>query len=300
MSPQVWLITGTSSGFGAEFVKSAIARGDKVIATARNVEKINHLKDIGAATMQLDVTASQAELDRKANEAISMYGRIDVLVNNAGYTQFGTIEESSHEEWFTQFNTNVFGTLNTTRSFLPHFRSNKSGAIVFIGSMVAWDGVPIVGAYCASKAALHCTYPLEDMSEIPANTVADSVESLQKEVGPLGIKTLLVEPGTFRTDLLAATNRKSAQSKYAIADYKALTEAVENGFASLDGNQIGDPVKGVALIIDLVKGKNVAAGKEWPSQLPIGSDAVGVIRKKCEETLRELEQWEELAKSTDA
>lgn len=94
MSHQVWLITGTSSGFGAEFVKAAIARGDRVIATARNVEKINHLKDIGAATMQLDVTSSQEELDRKANEAISTYGKIDVIVNNAGYTQFGTIEES--------------------------------------------------------------------------------------------------------------------------------------------------------------------------------------------------------------
>lgn len=95
MSPQVWLITGTSSGFGTEFVKAAIARGDKVIATARNIDRIAHLKDIGAAITQLDVTAPQDELDRKANEAISTYGRIDVLVNNAGYTQFGTVEEST-------------------------------------------------------------------------------------------------------------------------------------------------------------------------------------------------------------
>jgi NADP-dependent 3-hydroxy acid dehydrogenase YdfG len=94
MSSQVWLITGTSSGFGTEFVKAAIAQGDKVIATARNVDRIAHLKDIGAETMQLDVTASQEELNRKADEAISTYGRIDVLVNNAGYTQFGTVEES--------------------------------------------------------------------------------------------------------------------------------------------------------------------------------------------------------------
>jgi NADP-dependent 3-hydroxy acid dehydrogenase YdfG len=94
MSSQVWLITGTSSGFGTEFVKAAIARGDKVIATARNVDRITHLKDIGAETMQLDVTASQEELNRKADEAISTYGMIDVLVNNAGYTQFGTVEES--------------------------------------------------------------------------------------------------------------------------------------------------------------------------------------------------------------
>ena len=94
MSPQVWLITGTSSGFGAEFVKQVIARGDKVIATARNMDRISHLKDIGAATLQLDVTAPQDELNRKADEAISIHGRVDILVNNAGYTQFGILEES--------------------------------------------------------------------------------------------------------------------------------------------------------------------------------------------------------------
>lgn len=94
MSPQVWLITGTSSGLGTEFVRAAVARGDKVIATARNVDTIAHLQEIGAVTMQLDVTAPQDELNRKAQEAISAYGKIDVLVNNAGYTQFGTVEES--------------------------------------------------------------------------------------------------------------------------------------------------------------------------------------------------------------
>jgi NAD(P)-dependent dehydrogenase (short-subunit alcohol dehydrogenase family) len=94
MSPQVWLITGTSSGFGAELVKEVIARGDKVIATARNVKRISHMRDIGAAILQLDVTASQDELNRKAEEAISIYGRIDILVNNAGYTQFGIVEET--------------------------------------------------------------------------------------------------------------------------------------------------------------------------------------------------------------
>lgn len=94
MSPQVWLITGASSGFGAEFAKEVIARGDKVVATARNVERISHLRDIGAASIQLDVTASQDELNRKAEEAVSIYGRVDILVNNAGYTQFGILEEN--------------------------------------------------------------------------------------------------------------------------------------------------------------------------------------------------------------
>lgn len=94
MSSRVWLITGTSSGFGAEFVKAALSRGDNVIATARNAERIAHLEELGASIMQLDVTASPDELTRKANEAISIYGGLDVLVNNAGYTHFGTIEET--------------------------------------------------------------------------------------------------------------------------------------------------------------------------------------------------------------
>lgn len=94
MSSQVWLITGTSSGFGAQFVKELIGRGDKVIATARSVERISHMRDLGAATLQLDVTQSQDELNRKAEEAISIYGKVDILVNNAGYTQFGIFEEN--------------------------------------------------------------------------------------------------------------------------------------------------------------------------------------------------------------
>jgi NAD(P)-dependent dehydrogenase (short-subunit alcohol dehydrogenase family) len=96
MSPQIWLITGTSSGFGSQLVKEVIARGDKVIATARNVERISHMRDLGAATLQLDVTASQDELNRKAEEAISIFGGVDILVNNAGYTQFGILEENRY------------------------------------------------------------------------------------------------------------------------------------------------------------------------------------------------------------
>ncbi|KAJ5096111.1 hypothetical protein NUU61_005467 [Penicillium alfredii] len=280
MAPQVWLVIGTSSGLGAEFVHAAVARGDKVIATARNVDRIAHLKDIGAAVMQLDVAASKDELDLKAEEAIAIYGTIDVLVNNAGYTQFGTVEESSNDEWFKQFNTNVFGTLNTTRSFLPHLRSKKAGTIVFIGSMVAWDGVPTVGTYCASKAAIHY-----------------AVESLSKELSPIGIKTLLVEPGTFRTELLNEPNCKSARTKF--EDYRALTETVSSGFRTLNGTQIGDARKGAERVIDVVKGQNGTAGKEWPMSLLVGSDAVAVIRKKCEDTLRQVAEWEDFSKSTD-
>ncbi|KAJ5966486.1 hypothetical protein N7481_013200 [Penicillium waksmanii] len=277
---QVWLITGTSSGLGHELARAVLGRGDKVIATARQLDQISSLKELGAATLQLDVTAPQEELNRRAEEAIGIYGRIDVLVSNAGYVQFGTIEETSHDEWFKQFNTNVFGTINTTRSFLPHMRRRKSGVIVFIGSMVAWDGAPTVGTYAASKAAIHY-----------------AVDALSKEVAPMGLKTLLIEPGTFMTDFLSRQNSKSVEQR--IEDYRELSENMDKAFADLNGKQLGDPKKGVNIIIDVVKGEAGAVVKTWPSSLPLGSDAIEVIRKKCENTLREIYEWEILSKSTD-
>ncbi|KAJ5108942.1 hypothetical protein N7456_005617 [Penicillium angulare] len=279
-SPQIWLVTGTSSGLGAAFVETIIARGDKVIATARNVDSLLHLKALGAETLQLDVSSSQEELNKTAQDAISIYGRIDIVVNNAGYVQFGTIEETTIEEWNQQYQTNVFGTLNATRAFLPHLRDNKSGTIIFIGSMVAWDGVPTVGTYCSSKAALHY-----------------AVEALSREVASVGIKTLLVEPGTFRTKFLSSQNQKRAAPKY--KDYEELNMTVSGDFDQLAGNQTGDPQKAAELVVNVVKGENGTGGKKWPSTLLLGSDAVDLIRKRCQETLRELDEWEVLSRSTD-
>ncbi|KAJ5156752.1 hypothetical protein N7492_009555 [Penicillium capsulatum] len=280
MPSQVWLVTGTSSGLGNEFVRAAVARGDKVIATARNADKIAHLKELGVVTMQLDVTAPQDELDRKAEEAIAAYGRIDVLVNNAGYLQIGTVEESSHDVWFNQFNTNLFGTLNVTRSFLPHLRANRSGTIVFIGSKGAWESIPTVGTYCASKAAIH-----------------SAAQSLSAEIAPFGIKTLLVEPGTVRTEVFSQQNMKTVPMKY--EDYRGALGTLTGVFDGVYGNELGDARRSVENILNVVKGENGTAGKEWPSSLLLGSDAVEVIRKKCQDVLRQVDEWEALSKSTD-
>ncbi|RHZ59307.1 hypothetical protein CDV55_106678 [Aspergillus turcosus] len=277
---QVWLITGCSSGFGSEFVTQALSRGDKVIATARTVAKIAHLRDAGAAIMQLDVTASQEELDQKASDAIAIYGKVDILVNNAAYTQFGTLEDMDPGDYISQFTTNVFGTINTTRAFLSHFRKRREGVIVNIGSMAAWESYPAVGAYCASKAALRY-----------------ATEALSQETVSLGIKTLLVEPGQFRTELLSAKNSMFVETKF--PEYRELTEASFATFRDANGKQRGDPKKGVARIIDVVKGENAAKGKEWPKELALGPDAVAVIRKKCQDTLKKLEEWEELSCGTD-
>jgi hypothetical protein len=117
------------------------------------------------------------------------------------------------------------------------------------------------------------------------------------EVAPFGIKTLLVEPGTFRTDLLTQKNSKSVETKF--EDYKSLTGFMASQFENLNGNQAGDPRKGVECVIDVVKGENGTAGKEWPDQLPLGSDAVAAIRKKCEDTLQQLKTWEEFSSKSN-
>ncbi|KAL4781737.1 hypothetical protein BJX76DRAFT_349911 [Aspergillus varians] len=275
-----WLITGTSSGFGTEFVTQALSRGDKVVATARDIAKISHLKKLGAEVLTLDITSSQAELNDKAAEAVAVFGRVDVLVNNAAYTQFGFLEEMSEEDYVKQFTTNVFGTINTTRAFLPHFRSQKAGVIVNIGSMSAWETYPGVGAYSASKAALRY-----------------ATDALDQEVASIGIKTLLVEPGQFRTELLSPQNSMFAE--IGISEYEEVARTTFETFRKAHGNQRGDPVKGVARIIDVVRGENGAAGREWPRELALGPDAVAGIRKKCEETLRLLGEWEEFSTGTD-
>ena len=124
-----------------------------------------------------------------------------------------------------------------------------------------------------------------------------AAEALSREISPIGIKTLLVEPGTFRTDLLSQQNKKTVQTKF--EDYRQLAETLESQFAGLNGNQPGDARKGVERILDVVKGEKGTAGKEWPFSLPLGPDAVAGIRKKCEDVLRQVAEWESLSKSTD-
>ncbi|KAL4738083.1 hypothetical protein BDV11DRAFT_216243 [Aspergillus similis] len=280
--PLVWLITGTSSGFGREFVVQLLSRGDKVIATARNISRIFDLRQLGpdVVTLELDVTASQKELNEKAEEAIQVFGRVDVLVNNAGFVKFGFLEDLSEDDYMKQFTTNVFGPINVTRAFLPHFRSQKSGTIVNIGSMSAWETYPGVGAYSASKAALRY-----------------ATEALAQELAPTGIKTLLVEPGQFRTELLGPSNSMFVETE--VPEYQDAANASFGAFRSTHGRQRGDPVKGVARIIDVVKGEGESAGREWSGELVLGPDAVGAIRKKCNGILRLLSDWEGLSSSTD-
>ncbi|KAI0888346.1 NAD(P)-binding protein [Annulohypoxylon maeteangense] len=280
MTQLVWLITGCSSGFGELLTHHILSRGDLVIATARTLSKIAHLSQAGAATLELDVTHPQQAINDTVAQAIAIYGRIDVVVNNAGYVTSGAWEDIEYEQLLAQFDTNVFGVVKVTRAVLPHLREKKSGTMVFISSLSGWCGHPFVGPYAGSKFAL------EGM-----------VESLSRETEVFGIKTLLVEPGRFRTMLLSPDNLHTAPSK--ISDYDKASKAHVDGLAQEDRMQPGDTQKAVKIIVDLVRKEGCAEGREVPFRFPLGTDCYESIKEKCEETLHLLKDWNQVINSTD-
>jgi len=283
MSKQlVWLVTGTSSGFGKELSFALLERGDKVISTtrARSLSKLNELKEKGAATLELDVTAPLSELHAIAAKAVAIYGHIDVVVNNAGYVITGALEEYSPEQTYEQFNTNVFGGLNVARAFLPHMRPRKTGTIVWIGSVGGYVGYSGMGLYCATKYATRCIS-----------------EALHEEVSPLGLRSVVFEPGYFRTDVLTADNRLNHGG--GIPDYEPIVRARKEGLDAYNHNQPGDPKKGVNVIIDVVKGEGVAKDKEFTPAVLLGSDCYREVKKTLTEAIATFDEWKEISTSTD-
>ncbi|KAF2691399.1 NAD(P)-binding protein [Lentithecium fluviatile CBS 122367] len=282
MAPLVWLITGTSSGLGHSLVHAILARGDHCIATARSLLSISSLASAGASTLALDVTAPFPIIQATINAAISIHGHIDVLVNNAGYIVIGTVEGLDEEEWRGQFETNVFGAVKVAKAVLPHFRGRRSGTVAFVGSLSGWVGHEACGAYAGSKFALE-----------------GIAESLHRETSHLDIRTLLIEPGRFRTKLLSASNMHThtRTPSSTIPDYATMLDAKMEGLANEDGAQLGDPEKLAEVVVDLVKGNGVAKGRRVPLRVALGTDCVDGIKEKCEETLRELGDWEGVGRS---
>ncbi|KAJ7465914.1 hypothetical protein FB451DRAFT_1261318 [Mycena latifolia] len=276
----VWLITGTSAGLGRELVIAALKRGDSVIATARSVTKLADLKEQGADVLELDVTAPLDELHAIAKKAVAIHGRIDVVVNNAGYILVGAIEESTPEETLQQFNTNVFGALNVTRAFLPYMRPKKTGTIVFMGSVGGWHGVPNAGLYAATK------YTLRGISE-----------TLHAELAPLGLRSTCIDFGYFRTTFLDPAHRMPYVPR--IADYDAMSARANAALLAYDGKQPGDPAKGIEAVLDIVRGEGRATGKAFPSSVALGSDCYRTIKEESEAVLTRLEDWRAVSESTD-
>jgi NAD(P)-dependent dehydrogenase (short-subunit alcohol dehydrogenase family) len=273
---KVWFITGAGSGIGAATAKAALKAGDRVVATGRSLDKVrNALNDVtgeNLAFVQLDV-ANEAQAKTAVDAAVKTYGRIDVLVNNAGYSLLGNFEELSTAEIEKLIATNFYGVMYAMRAVLPVMRKQRSGRIINISSLAGVVGFKHCGAYSAAKFAV------EGLSA-----------SVAHEVEPFGIKIVAVEPGFFRTDLLDAHNAKYAGST--IEDYAAEGTA-EKMWSGYHGAQQGDPAK---LGNVLVK---IAGMDNPPRQFLAGSDAVAVIEPELESRLKEVRAYLDLSKSTD-
>lgn len=261
------MITGTSTGLGRTIAEAALARGDRVVATARNVADVAGL----GFPLRLDVT-DPASVTAAVDAAIAEFGRIDVLVNNAGHGFLGALEELTDAQSRAVMETNVFGVLAVTRAVLPHMRARRSGHIVQMSSVGGVVGNPGHALYATSKFAL------EGMSE-----------ALAGEVAPLGIRVTIVEPGPFRTDFAG----RSMTFADAIGDY-AQTPAgtLRARFRGQDGNQPNDPARAAAAIIAAVDDDNA------PLRLPLGPEAVNRIREKLTGQLADLARWEHVSVDT--
>ncbi|MEV6824418.1 oxidoreductase [Amycolatopsis sp. NPDC051102] len=270
---RVWLITGCSAGFGREIALAALAAGDRVLATARRPETLAGLRDRGGdriRTAALDVTDT-GQIDAAVKTALEEFGRIDVVVNNAGNGSVGAVEELTMDELRALMEVMFFGAVAVTKAVLPHLRAQGSGTVVQISSMGGQLSMPGFGAYCATKFAL------EGISE-----------ALAAEVAPFGVKVLIVEPGAFRTEFGGGRMHRSRTIEAYAVSTGGTREAVEN----MDGTQSGDPAKAAAAIVRAV------GSDDAPLRLALGADAVEAIRAHHEAVAADLAAWEEASRAT--
>jgi NAD(P)-dependent dehydrogenase (short-subunit alcohol dehydrogenase family) len=270
---RVWLITGSSSGFGREIAEAALASGDSVVATARRPETLDDL--VASApdrvlAVALDVTRRD-QVDAAVAAALERFGRLDVVVNNAGHGSVGAIEEIVPDDLRALMEVLFFGAFAVTQAVLPHMRERGSGTIVQISSMGGQLSPPGFGGYCSGKWAL------EAMST-----------ALAEEVGPLGIRVLIVEPGSFRTEFGGSRLQESP----AIDAYAETVGPNRSYITSVDGTQPGDPRKAAAAIVEALD------APELPLRLALGDDAVDAIREELDRRRADLDAWERISRAT--
>jgi NAD(P)-dependent dehydrogenase (short-subunit alcohol dehydrogenase family) len=272
---RVWLITGASRGIGAKIAAAALANGDAVVATARDASSITQRfgEQPGLLAATLDVT-NEAQGVAVAKAAIEHFGRIDVLLNNAGFGLLGAVEEASADEVRRVYETNVFGLLNVTRAVLPHMRAARRGHVINISSVGGYQSAPGYGVYCSTKFAV------EALSE-----------ALHGELAPLGVNVTVVEPGYFRTDFLDSNSL--VESPETIVDYASTSGEMRKVAKAVNQQQPGDPEKLAQAMIILVE------SEQPPLRLPLGTDSVTYIEAKNAFVTGELNAWRELSVSTD-
>ena len=271
----VWFITGCSTGFGRELAKLVLARGWRAVITARKPNQVQDLTagyEENALAIGLDVTV-KSQIDDAVKQAQARFGRIDVLVNNAGYGYLAAIEEGEDDAVRAMFETNFFGLVELTKAVLPGMRKQRSGHIVNVSSIGGLVSFGATGYYHATK------YAVEGMSE-----------SLAIECAPLGIKVIIVEPGPFRTDW---SGRSLQESSIVIDDYDSTAGARRRSSKANSGKQVGDPVRGSEAIIKAVESENP------PLRLVLGKPGLDLVRKKLEAVTRDLDTWEDTTLGAD-
>jgi NAD(P)-dependent dehydrogenase (short-subunit alcohol dehydrogenase family) len=272
---KVWLVTGAGRGMGLDIANAALAAGHAVVATARNPGTVTAAlaEDDDVLAVKLDVT-DPADAEAAVKAAVDRFGRIDVLVNNAGNFNAGFFEELSPEEFRAQIETTLFGPVNVTRAVLPVMRGQRSGLLVTISSTAGIVGQEFCTAYAAAKFG-----------------VEGWMESLTPELAPFGIRTMLVEPGFFRTELLTPESTKYAESS--IGDYAERTKQTVTAWKSMNGQQGGDPAKLANALVQL------ASQEEPPLRFAAGADAIATVEQKARNLLAQADGYRELSSNLD-
>jgi NAD(P)-dependent dehydrogenase (short-subunit alcohol dehydrogenase family) len=273
MTNNVWFITGAGRGMGLDITKAALAAGHKVVATGRNTDKVAQAvgESANLLVVKLDVT-NPADAESAVKAVIDRFGRIDVLVNNAASFYAGYFEEITPEQMGKQLATSLIGPFNVTRAFLPIMRKQRSGRIISISSSAGLTGFEYCTAYSASKFGLE-----------------GWMESLQAEVEPFGIQTMVVNPGFFRTELL--TEESTNYAKTTIEDYKERNAQQHEFWKSQNGKQSGDPAKLAQALLKL------AGQKELPRRFIAGADAIGTAEQKAALLQKQIDAYRELSTS---
>ncbi|MDQ0902238.1 MULTISPECIES: oxidoreductase [unclassified Paenibacillus] len=275
-SQKVWFITGASRGFGLEIAKAALAEGNKVVATVRSkpeqlAAQLDNNENLIVTV--LDVTDETQALDA-AKQATDTFGRIDVLVNNAGYGLLSAVEEASNEEVKQNYDANVFGLLNVTRAILPYMRKQRSGHIINISSVGGLNGFVGWGIYGSTKFA-----------------VEGITESMALELAPLGIYATVVAPGFFRTEFLDPTSL--IRTAHVIEDYAGTVGEMRSFATQVNKKQPGDPKKLAQAFIKL------ANAEKPPVHLPLGNDTLAMYREKTAKFEKDIEDWYDVISGTD-
>lgn len=273
MAIKTWFVTGASSGFGRAFCEHALEQGYNVVATARRIVALEALVSRASQrvlSLAVDVT-HPLEVAAAVRSALARFGRIDVVVNNAGYGVVGAFEETPDAELRAQMETNFFGAMNVTRAVLPVLRAQKGGAIVNISSMGGRLSFAGFSAYSASKFAL------EGVSE-----------ALAQEIAPFGVKVLIVEPGQFRTNLAGESMRHMP----VLDAYRDVVGGTRSFAKSMHGTQTGDPRKAAVAVEKALDAPNT------PLRLQLGADSIDAIRGHSEALLKDLGVWQEIGSET--